>query len=39
MNLKNTILEPKPFINIILQSYKETNLERLKELEYCIIKK
>ena len=38
MNLRNTILEPKPFINIILQSYKETNKDRLKELEYCIIK-
>ena len=38
MNLRNTILEPKPFINIILQSYKENNKDRLKELEYCIIK-
>ena len=38
MNIQNTILKPKPFINVILQSYKETNLERLKELEYCIIK-
>jgi glycosyltransferase involved in cell wall biosynthesis len=38
MNMHNTLLEPKPFINVILQSYKETNLERLKELEYCIIK-
>ena len=37
-NIGKTILEPKPFINIILQSYKETNPERLKELEYCIIK-
>ena len=40
-NLKNTLLNtlnPKPFINVIIQSYKETNLERLKELEYCIIK-
>ena len=40
-NLKNTllnILNPKPFINVIIQSYKETNLERLKEIEYCIIK-
>ena len=38
MNIQNTILKPKPFINVIIQSYKETNLERLKELEYCIIK-
>ena len=37
-NIRNTLLKPKPFINIILQSYKETNLERLKEIEYCIIK-
>ena len=35
-NLQETLLTPKPFINIILQSYKETNLDRLKELEYCI---
>jgi len=37
-NIRNTLLKPKPFINIILQSYKETNPERLKEIEYCIIK-
>lgn len=37
-SLKNTILKPKPFINIILQSYPETNLERLKELKYCLRK-
>jgi hypothetical protein len=35
INTKNTILKPKPFINLIIQSYKENNLERLKELEYC----
>jgi len=37
-NIRNNLLEPKPFINLIIQSYKETNPERLKELEYCIIK-
>ena len=36
--LSNTILKPKQFINIILQSYPETNLERLKELKYCLRK-
>lgn len=36
--LKNTILQPQPFINIILQSYPEKNLERLKELKYCLLK-
>ena len=36
-NIRNNLLEPKPFINLIIQSYKETNSERLKELEYCII--
>jgi len=37
-NLKELIFKPKPFINIIIQSYNETNLERLKELKYCIDK-
>jgi len=37
-NLKTNILKPKPFINIIIQTYKESNPERLKELEYCIKK-
>ena len=37
-NIRKNLLEPKPFINLIIQSYKETNPERLKELEYCIIK-
>lgn len=36
VNLKKLLLTPKPFINIILQTYEETNPERLKELEYCI---
>jgi hypothetical protein len=34
-NIRTNILEPKPFINLIIQSYKESNPERLKELEYC----
>ena len=33
--LENTLLKPTPFINIIIQSYQETNPERLKELVYC----
>jgi hypothetical protein len=36
--LEHLILKPQPFINIILQSYPETNLDRLKELKYCIRK-
>ena len=36
--LQNTILKPISFINIILQSYPETNIERLKELKYCLRK-
>ena len=34
--LENTILQPQPFINIILQSYNETNPDRLNEFFYCI---
>jgi len=33
----NSILKKLPFINIILQSYPETNQDRLKELKYCLI--
>jgi len=33
--LENTLLKPIPFINIIIQSYQETNPDRLKELVYC----
>ena len=33
--LENKLLKPTPFINIIIQSYQETNPERLKELVYC----
>ena len=36
--LENSILKPQSFINIILQSYPESNLDRLKELKYCIKK-
>jgi hypothetical protein len=36
--LETPLLKPQPFINIILQSYPETNLDRLKELKYCIRK-
>ena len=36
-NIDKYVLEPKPFINIILQTYNEKNLERLKELDYCIL--
>jgi len=34
-SLETILLKPEPFINIIIQSYKETNTERLKELVYC----
>ena len=36
--LENLILKPKAFINIILQSYPETNPDRVKELKYCLKK-
>ena len=36
-NTSNSILKKLPFINIILQSYPETNQDRLKELKYCLI--
>ena len=36
INIRSSLLKPKPFINLIIQTYKETNPERLKELEYCI---
>ena len=36
--LENFILKPQSFINIILQSYPETNVDRVKELKYCIKK-
>ena len=36
--LENSILKPKSFINIILQSYPETNPGRYHELKYCIRK-
>ena len=36
--LEQSILKPKQFINIILQSYPETNLDRVKELKYCLKK-
>ena len=35
-NIKKTILEPKPFINLIIQSYNETNSDRRAELKYCL---
>jgi len=35
-HVENTILKPQPFINIILQSYNETNVDRLNEFFYCI---
>ena len=34
--IETTILKPQPFINIILQSYNETNPDRLNEFFYCI---
>ena len=34
--IESTILKPQPFINIILQSYQETNQSRLNEFFYCI---
>ena len=36
--LQNSILKPHAFINIILQSYPETNTNRTQELKYCIRK-
>lgn len=36
-NLRNTVLAPKPFLNIILQTYNETNPDRIEELKYCIM--
>ena len=36
--LESNILKPQSFINIILQSYPETNPNRVKELKYCIRK-
>ena len=36
--LEHLILKPQPFINIILQSYPETNPDRVKELKYCLKK-
>jgi hypothetical protein len=36
--LETLLLKPQSFINIILQSYPETNTDRLKELKYCIKK-
>ena len=36
--LENYIITPQQFINIILQSYSETNPDRSKELIYCIRK-
>ena len=35
-HVEHTILKPQPFINIILQSYNETNVDRLNEFFYCI---
>ena len=35
-HVENTILKPQSFINIILQSYNETNVDRLNEFFYCI---
>ena len=35
-HVETTILKPQPFINIILQSYNETNPDRLNEFFYCI---
>ena len=36
IQIETTILKPQPFINIILQSYQETNQARLNEFFYCI---
>ena len=36
--LETPLLKPQPFINIILQSYPETNPDRVKELKYCLQK-
>ena len=36
-NLRNTVLAPKPFLNIILQTYNETNPDRIEELKYCVM--
>ena len=36
--LEHLILKPHSFINIILQSYPESNPERVKELHYCLKK-
>ena len=35
--IKGDIREIKPFMNIIFQSYNEIDIDRKKELEYCII--
>ena len=34
---KDNIKDIKPFLNIIFQSYNEIDIERRKELEYCIL--
>lgn len=36
--LEHSILKPQSFINIILQSYPESNPDRVKELNYCLKK-
>ena len=35
-SLEKMLLQPQPFINIIIQSYTETNRERYKEFVYCL---